>query len=256
MSAPPTSRFLAVDAGNSSVKAATWDGAAWSAVARFAPDAATPDAWAGRMRGLVGRGTPSGLCSVVPGITAALAEGVHGVTGAWPVTVSARLPLPFAMGYRTPETLGADRIAAAVAAFALGRGRPVVALDAGTAVTLDAVDVQAGGPVYLGGAIAPGPGLLVRSLARGTDALPEVPFDRGPAAIGGTTAEAIQTGAAGLFLGGVARLLDRTAAALSSSPFVVATGGWAPYLVENGLAVDAVVPTLVLDGVRLLCAPR
>lgn len=258
MSAP----FLAVDAGNSSVKAAGWDGSAWSDVVRLPSDAAATPVWVGRLRGLVAPGTPSGLASVVPVLTDTLAEAVHLATGLWPVVVSARAPLaaptsrfPFRMGYRTPETLGPDRIAASVAAFALGGGRPVVAVDAGTAVTLDAVDVLADGPVYLGGAIAPGPDLLVRALARGTGALPEVSFDRAAEAIGRTTAEAIQTGVAGLFLGGVARLLDQTSAALSERPFVVATGGWGGWLAENGLAVDAVVPTLVLDGIRLLCSP-
>ncbi len=246
--------FLALDVGNSSVKAAVWNGAAWSETHRFSHDADSA-VWADRLRSLVSPSTASGLASVVPALTDAVAEGVRLVTGTAPVRVSARLALPFAMAYATPETLGADRIAAAVAAWHLGGGRPVVAVDAGTAVTLDAVDVRDGAPVYLGGAIAPGPDLLARSLARGTGALPDIPFGGPVSDIGVSTAEAIRTGVAGMFAGGVARLLHQTAAALSARPFVVATGGAAPWLVENGLVVDAVVPGLVLDGVHLLCAP-
>lgn len=247
------SRFLALDAGNSSVKAAVWDGAGWSETLRLSY--AEPDVWTERLAEIAPRGTPAGLASVVPAFTEALSGAVLVAVGASPVRVSARLVLPFAMAYATPETLGADRIAAAAAAWRLGGGCPVIALDAGTAVTLDVVDVRNGAPVYLGGAIAPGPDLLATSLARGTGALPHIPFGDPTLAIGDSTAEAIRTGVAGLFAGGVARLLQETRAALSAPPFVVATGGVAGWLVARGLRVDAVVPHLVLDGVRLLCAP-
>ena len=247
-------QFLAVDAGNSSAKAAVWDGTRWSDVVRFDYDAGA-DEWAARIRSLVPHGTPAGLASVVPQHIEALVAGVTMTTGAVPVRVSARLPLPFAMAYRTPETLGADRIAASVAAFGLGGGRPIIAIDAGTAVTLDAVDVRSGGAIYLGGAIAPGPELLAQALARGTGALPHVPFGAPILTVGDSTSESIRTGVAAFLGAGVERLLAETAAALSSPPFVVATGGVAPWLVAHGVAIDVLVPTLVLDGVRALCAP-
>ncbi len=249
------SRFLALDVGNSAVKVAVWDGAGWSEPLRF-PHAAVPArVWADRLRPLVGRGMPAGIASVVPAQTDGIADGVELATGARPVHVSARLALPFAMAYATPETLGADRIAAAAAAWHLAGGRPVVVVDAGTAVTLDAVDVRDGLPVYLGGAIAPGPELLATSLARGTGALPHVSFGGPTLAVGDSTVEAIRTGIAGLLAGGVSLLLAETSAALSAPPVVVATGGVAAWLVARGLPADAVVPTLVLDGIRLLCAP-
>ncbi len=247
------SHFLALDAGNSSVKVAMWDGARWSDVLHLGYD--DPDGWAARLGAIAPHGTPSGIASVVPAHVEALARSVHAATGIVPVRVSARLPLPFAMAYRTPDTLGADRIAAASAAWHLSNGRPVIALDAGTAVTIDAVDVRDGRPVYIGGAIAPGPELLATSLARGTGALPHVPFGGPTLAVGDSTVEAIRTGVAGLLVGGVERLLRETAAALSTPPVVVATGGVAGWLIAHGLAIDHAVPTLVLDGVRLLCVP-
>ncbi|HEX9952507.1 MAG TPA: type III pantothenate kinase [Rubricoccaceae bacterium] len=250
--AAPTDRFLALDAGNSSVKAAVWDGTRWSEVVRFDYDAGA-DEWAGRIRALVPHGTPAGLASVVPQHTEALAAGVTAATGGAPIRISARLPLPFEMAYRTPETLGADRIAVSVAAFGLGGGRPIIALDAGTAVTVDVVDVRGGAPVYLGGAIAPGPDLLALALARGTGALPRIPFGGTLLTVGDSTSECIRTGVAAFLGAGVQRLVADAAAVLASSPFVVATGGVAPWLVAHGVAIDALVPTLVLDGVRALC---
>jgi type III pantothenate kinase len=62
----------------------------------------------------------------------------------------------------------------------------------------------------------------------------------------------MQAGLGVLYLDGVRGLLARTAAALGTRPFVVATGGWAGWLAERLETIDAVEPHLVLDGVRLL----
>lgn len=244
---------LALDAGNSSVKAARWDGRAWRDAARWPSD---PDAdWAARLASLADGATASGLACVVPRLSGPLADALHTLIGTPPVFVSADLPLPFAMAYRTPHTLGADRLAGAVAAWdGWGGDRPVIALDAGTAVTLDVVVPcgPAGGPAYLGGAIAPGPDLLRCALARDTGQLPDVDWADPPSPVGATTTEAIQSGLTGLFADGVAGLLRRTTSAVDGVPVVVATGGWGAWLAARLDSIDAVAPDLVLDGVRLL----
>ena len=239
-------RVLAVDAGNSSTKAARWDGA-WSDVLRLPADA-PPDAVTDALHAL-GPVDVAGLAAVVP--AAALRRAIGDATGHAPHVVSARSSLPFRLDYATPDTLGADRIAAAVAAHALVPHRPVVALDAGTALTLDAVDVAAGGAVYRGGIIAPGADLLRRALARDTSALPDVPLSETAPALGDSTAACIAAGVAGMWLGGVRHLLAEVSATLSASPAVVLTGGGAPWLARHGVA-GRVEPRLVLDGVRRL----
>lgn len=250
------SAFLAVDAGNTSVKVCRHDGDGWGEVAtyRTSPDT-PPEAWQGRLARLADGATRGGLATVVPALRAPILRALRDATGAPPVDVSAALELPFAMGYRTPATLGADRLAAAVAAWVgwgAEAGRPVVALDAGTALTLDCVDLGPEGPVYRGGAILPGPRTLARALAGGTAQLPEVEWERPEVPIGRSTAEAIQAGLATLALDGVAGLLARTAAAMAAPPLVVATGGWGHWFARRLGAVDAVAPRLVHEGVRLL----
>ena len=241
--------FLALDLGNSSLKAALWDGG-WSEVARFPHDDADAETWAARMAPFASADAV-GLASVVPARTEPLAQAVRQSLGVEAKRVSAGLALPFRMAYATPQTLGADRLAAAVAAHALADGRAVVALDAGTAITTEAVSAE---PAYLGGAILPGPDLLRRALARDTGQLPDVGWTRPPSVIGGSTTEAIQAGLATLVLDGVAGLLDRTVRALGGDALVVATGGWAPWLAERLDGIDRVEPALVLDGIRLLTA--
>ena len=250
------SAFLAIDIGNSAVKVARHDGSVWGDVASFKSSVeAPPEAWAPRLSKLASGVTACGVCSVVPALTPTLADALREATGSEPFVLAASGPLPFRMGYATPHTLGHDRVAAAAAAWLLHgarENRPVVAFDAGTAITVEAVDVDASGPVYLGGAILPGPHTLRRSLARGTAQLPEVEWERPEHAIGRSTAEAIQSGLATLVLDGMAGLLDRTARELSSPPVVVASGGWGGWLARRLPIVDHVSPHLVLDGIRLL----
>ncbi len=82
-------------------------------------------------------------------------------------------PLPIRVDYRTPTTLGADRVAAAVGAWGDYAGRPILVVDAGTAVTYDYVDAEG---TYHGGNIAPGISMELRALHEFTARLPLVPF--------------------------------------------------------------------------------
>ena len=85
--------------------------------------------------------------------------------------VPATTPLPLANAYATPQTLGADRLAAAVGAAWLLPGRNVVVVDAGTAIKFDLVE---GGQVFRGGSIAPGLAMRFKALHAFTGRLPLV----------------------------------------------------------------------------------
>ena len=240
--------FVALDAGNSSVKGAAWDGA-WGKTVVWPSDAAPVEVWAERLASLADTAGGAGLVSVVPDLTPVLVEAAHAAFGTAPVIVTADRPLPFRMAYQTPHTLGTDRLAAAAAAWAASDGRPVVALDAGSAITTEVVTAE---PAYLGGAILPGPDLLRRALVRDTRQLPHIEWALPPSPIGRSTAEAIQAGLTTLLLDGVTGLLHRTADALDAEPLVLATGGWGPWLAGRIPQIDRVEPHLVLEGVRLL----
>ena len=83
--------------------------------------------------------------------------------------VNAACPLPITIDYLTPDTLGADRIAAAVGAYKLANGKPCVVIDAGTCITVDLVDENA---TFCGGAIMPGLDMNFRALHTFTANLP------------------------------------------------------------------------------------
>ncbi len=107
--------------------------------------------------------------------------------------LTASTPLPFKNLYKTPETLGKDRIALAAAASALFPGENVLVIDAGTSITYDFINSR---NEYLGGAIAPGLQMRFKALHNFTDKLPLVfPDDNeNTELIGNTTRTAILSG--------------------------------------------------------------
>ncbi len=201
--------------------------------------------------------TRAGLTSVVPAATLRVAALVERITGAPAEVIDHQIRLPFTLAYETPHTMGTDRLAAAAAAWNLygqaedQRPRPVVALDAGTAVTYEVVE-HAG--VFRGGTIAAGPFLIREALAHGTAQLPAVPLTLPPTPIGRSTQEALQAGIMYAFLDSVGGMLSRIQETLGERPFVVATGGWGDFLHTHLDAVDHVDPHLVLRGIRVLMA--
>ena len=99
-------------------------------------------------------------------------------------------PIPLDNSYHTPQTLGADRLAAAVGAASLYPGADLLIVDFGTAITIDFVE----GGSFRGGNISPGVTTRFRSLAYYTACLPLCsPTDR-VLDYGRTTREAIEQG--------------------------------------------------------------
>lgn len=80
-------------------------------------------------------------------------------------------PIPNA--YATPETLGADRIAGAVAAAELFPGKTIMKIDFGSCNTIDYIDPSRG---FMGGSISPGLQMRLRALHQFTRRLPDISF--------------------------------------------------------------------------------
>lgn len=101
-------------------------------------------------------------------------------------------PIPLENSYRTPETLGYDRMAAAVGAYTICPGKTVLVIDAGTAITYDIVTSDG---EFIGGNISPGLEIRFKSLNKFTNRLPHLERpDEKPELLGGSTREAIQSG--------------------------------------------------------------
>ncbi len=107
------------------------------------------------------------------------------------IALSHQTPLPIQLLYQTPETLGRDRIALAVAGNNYYPQNDVLVIDAGTCITYDFVDCKGN---YHGGAIAPGVQMRFKALHSFTDKLPLVPFSSEPILIGQNTQQSILSG--------------------------------------------------------------
>jgi len=101
-------------------------------------------------------------------------------------------PIPLENRYRTPDTLGYDRIAAAVGAYTICPGKNVLVIDAGTAITYDIVTSEG---AFVGGNISTGLEIRFKSLNKYTNRLPQLerPEEK-PGLLGSSTREAIQSG--------------------------------------------------------------
>ena len=85
------------------------------------------------------------------------------------IELTATTPVPIHNLYKTPETLGKDRLAAIVGAFSLFPGKDILVLDAGTALTIDFIDSEGN---YRGGNISPGLNMRFQALHDFTKKLP------------------------------------------------------------------------------------
>jgi type III pantothenate kinase len=286
--------WLTLDVGNTAIKGALFgpdtlehvfrldldrtemaDEAAWTAALRAALEQAGPDAGLPTVR-------RAGAVSVVPAANAPLATAVHTLLELGLEQMGPASSLPFTLAYETPETLGADRLAAAAAAWKHhGRGarrtdapdasaRSVIAVDAGTAVTYEVVSR---GGVYEGGAIDAGPALVRQALQDGTAQLPSVPLSVPDDVVGRSTETALQSGIMAGFVDSAQGMLGRLATALPDAPVVVLTGGWSELLhahlrpdpapaeaagddAPSNIHAITRDPHLVLQGVRVLMASR
>ena len=101
------------------------------------------------------------------------------------------LSLPVKNGYRTPETLGMDRLAAVCGAQHLYPGHDCLVIDAGTCITYEFIDA---GGTYHGGSISPGLAMRFKAVHNFTAKLPLVSAKAGVSLIGDSTETSIQSG--------------------------------------------------------------
>jgi type III pantothenate kinase len=248
--------IVAIDVGNSAVKVARVQDDAVALVAQV------PTADLARARAVIADGAAAGaeaivLVSVVPTWSAAVQAAAPDL--GLRLIVADQRTIPIKVRVPRPEAVGADRLLDAWAAVERYRA-PLIAVDLGTATTVDAVDADG---AFMGGAILPGIDLGARALARGTAQLPEIDVADLPAPIGRDTPSAIASGLVLGHLGAVRELVTRMRARLGGGATVIVTGGlsrasWADAWTNgtDGLApiADVVDPDLTLRGLGLLGA--
>ena len=108
------------------------------------------------------------------------------------VVLSSKTDLPISLdAYKTLETLGADRIANAVAGYSLSEQQNTLIVDVGTCIKFDFVDDKGN---YQGGSISPGMMMRFKAMHNYTGQLPLIDIPAESDLIGKSTFESMNTG--------------------------------------------------------------
>lgn len=238
---------LALDIGNTAVKAGCFDGPALCEMAA----GLTPTA----VQELVLRWQPQHVivASVAEAAVLAVEELQDLVPGRVLGFSPGTTPVPLRNAYATPHTLGADRLAAAVGAAALRPGQNTLVIDAGTALKFDLVTADG---TYHGGSIGPGLQMRLRALHTFTGRLPLLelpPSDATIPLVGDSTTGSLLSGVVNGAVAEIVGLLGHYRA-LHPGLGVLLTGGDAAFLAARLPARIFVVPELVLLGLNRILA--
>jgi type III pantothenate kinase len=243
--------LLAIDAGNTNIKFALFDGLEIKARWRIATDARrTGDeyaVWLLQLLALEGYKT-SDIKDVI--ISTVVPRALHNlqVAGRGPVSWG------IALDVDEPQNVGADRACNATAAHAGHPGEKIV-ISFGTATTVDHVSASG---AYRGGIIAPGINLSLDALVAAAAKLPRIAIEA-PATdsvIGRTTESQMLIGIYWGYVAMIEGLIARMRAQIGGDVKVIATGGLAVLFQQHAHLFDAVDGDLTLRGLAILYARR
>lgn len=240
---------LLIDIGNSAVKWGSSEGGrrlstGWAEHAGRSPAGLPAELWAGLEQ------PKRVLCASVAGAEweAALATWCREHWGLETEFVRSQAEQAgLRNGYREPERLGVDRWMALLGAWH-ACGGPACIIDAGTALTIDALDADGR---HLGGLIMPGVELMRRSLFANTRGIAEdAPGEA--ALLGRDTAAAVTGGTLFAAVAGVERVVADLQQALGPALQLVLTGGEATRLLPLLRGAYRHDPDLVLRGLAVV----
>ncbi len=156
------------------------------------------------------------------------------------IVVDSETELPLVNRYKTPATLGTDRVLSAVAVVHMFPERDAIIFDFGTALTIDFITKKG---EYAGGNISLGIRGRFKALNAYTQQLPLLDNPESIVPVGGTTKEAIESGV-------VLGLIFEVEGYINENPdhIYIFTGGDAIYFAEKLKSSIFVVYNLVLMG--------
>lgn len=160
--------------------------------------------------------------------------------------LTSETPVPINNLYKTPQTLGADRLAAVIAAHAQCPKHDALVIDAGTCITYDYIDANGN---YLGGNISPGIRMRLKALNTFTDKLPLISPDGDTPEWGNTTETAIRAGV----IEGIRQEMEgyiRKAQEKKNNLLVFLTGGDSSYFDTTKISTIFAEKFLVLKGLN------
>ena len=164
------------------------------------------------------------------------------------IILSNKTLVPFENRYKTPTTLGVDRIALMAAASNLYPKENVLVIDAGTCVTYDFLNAK---NEYLGGAISLGLQMRYKALNSFTEKLPKLNYSEPSDIIGRDTESSIHSGVVNGLISEINGVVERYKEKYTDLT-VVLTGGDVIYLsrrLKNGIFAN---PNFLVEGLNAI----
>lgn len=249
--------LLAIDAGNTNVVFAVYDGHRQLGLWRISTaENRTSDEYAVWLTHLLKLRSIRPLdvsgaivASVVPAVTWQLRRLCREHFNCDPVVIGAPdIDLGIEINIDHPNEVGADRIVNAIGAQ-LRFPPPLIIIDFGTATTFDVVDESG---TYAGGVIAPGINLSLDALFMAAAKLPKVEIEPVQKVIGTGTVSAMKSGIfwgyVGLIEGLVSRIKAEYEGAGGKSMTVVGTGGLSKVFSRQTTVIDQTDGDITLRG--------
>lgn len=162
------------------------------------------------------------------------------------IQITHELNFPFEIRYKTPHTLGRDRIAGIAGAWQQFPNESSLVIDAGTCIKYDLIDAMGN---YLGGNISPGITMRLKAMHTFTDKLPMTSISDSLMLYGIDTVSAIQTGGlrgALLELEGFIQTYTEQWPHLN----IILTGGDADFFAKHLNTKIFVRPNILLEGLN------
>lgn len=244
--------LLAIDAGNTNVVFAVYDGERIAHSWRCRTEAArTSDeymAWLYPLFTAVNMTfsdiTATIISSVVPDANFNLLKLCRDVFTNEPLLVSNQMDIGIEVKINNPQEMGTDRLLHAMAIKAHYQ-YPAIVVDFGTSTTYDVIDAEG---AHCGGIISPGVNLSMAALHEAAAKLPKISIKRPPSVIGRDTVGAMQSGIYWGVISAVEGLISRLSAEMGVKPFVIATGGLSPLFANGTPVIDAHDEDLTMKG--------
>ena len=188
------------------------------------------------------------ISSVVPQVLNSVRTAIRKLLNREPLVVGPGLKTGLDIRLENPGQMGADLVAADVAALSEHKP-PLIVIDMGTATTMAVLDPNG---AHLGGCVCPGVKISLEALTGNTSLLPGIQLDSPKQALGRNTADAMRSG----IMFGTASMLDgmidRFRAETGWDFTIVATGGLAKHIVplcHNEIVYDR---HLIIKGLAKL----
>lgn len=217
--------YLTIDQGNTCIKVDIWNGDDDTIVASKTLDTLPPSTITDICRTYQ---PAAAIYCTVGNRDASIVESLKAHTP-HAIELTVKTPMPIRIAYDTPDTLGVDRVAAAIGAYSIcGSHNDILVIDIGTAITYDIVSATG---IYRGGNIAPGLDMRLNALHHFTARLPLVTADEHTQVPtwGTDTTTALQAGAIGGIVGEI--LYYRQCAGPAAQ--TVITGGQASLILSR-----------------------